>query len=411
LFFVAGMLFYVQRILIPHQQRDATEHDRPRGNLSDLYPRWLGARELLLHGRDPYSSDVTKEIQVGYYGRPLDPSRRGDPTDQQGFAYPVYVVFLLAPTITLPFSFVQEAAFWLLLISTVASALMWLLFINWRPPGSAMFLIILLTAASFPVIQGVKLQQLTLLVSVVIAIAAALLSRNHLIPAGILMAVATIKPQLAAPISGWLFLWALSDWRNRKRYAWSFVLSLAVLVLASEWILPGWISRFRDALVAYQAYTGNLGSVIDSLTGHFAGRILTVAMILMVLLLCWRARRSEATSPSFIWTTCLVLTVTIVIIPTIAPYNQVLLIPAVLQVVQLWPRLTKVSLGSRAVSYFCGGIVAWPWIGACMLMLLSLAMSPRQALQAWGAPLVSSLFMPLAVLLMNMLCRKWQETG
>ncbi len=69
-----GVWLYGNRVLIPHQVSDAAAHDRPRGNLSDLYPRWLGARELLLHGRDPYSAEVTREIQAGYYGRPLDAS-------------------------------------------------------------------------------------------------------------------------------------------------------------------------------------------------------------------------------------------------------------------------------------------------------------------------------------------------
>jgi hypothetical protein len=53
LLFAGSMLFYVQRILVPYQQREDEIHKRPRGSLSDLYPRWLGARELLLHGRDP----------------------------------------------------------------------------------------------------------------------------------------------------------------------------------------------------------------------------------------------------------------------------------------------------------------------------------------------------------------------
>jgi len=407
LFFVAGMLFYVQRILIPYQQRDAAAHDRPRGNLSDLYPRWLGARELLLHGRDPYSSEVTREIQAGYYGRPLDPTRPGDPTDQQGFAYPVYVVFLLAPTISLPFSFVQEASFWLLLGLSSAAALMWLMFLNWRPSRSAIVLILLLTAASFPVVQGVKLQQLTLLVAAMIAIAAALVSRDYLVPAGVLMALATIKPQLAVPVGGWFFLWALSDWRSRKRYVLSFVIAGLALAAASEWVLPGWIPRFRDALRAYQAYTGNIGSIVDSLTGHFAGRLLSVAIVLVVFLLCWKARKAAATSGSFSWATCLVLTATIVIVPTIAPYNQVLLIPAVLYAAQHWPQLAKTSLGNRALNYFGAFIVAWPWVGACAMMLLSLAIPATQVQQAWGAPLVSSLFMPIAVLLMHALSRKY----
>jgi hypothetical protein len=84
-----SMWFYVDRILVSYQVADAVAHERPRGNLSDLYPRWLGARELLLHHRNPYGDDIAIEIQKGYYGRVLDPTRPGDPKDQQGFAYPV----------------------------------------------------------------------------------------------------------------------------------------------------------------------------------------------------------------------------------------------------------------------------------------------------------------------------------
>src|SRR5215475_14530453 len=107
----ASMWFYVQRILIAHQIREAAAHDQPRGNFSDLYPRWLGARELLLHHRDPYSPEVTREIQQGYYGRALDPNSATDPRDQQAFAYPLYVVFLLAPFIYMSFHTVQVIAF------------------------------------------------------------------------------------------------------------------------------------------------------------------------------------------------------------------------------------------------------------------------------------------------------------
>ena len=96
------MWFYVDGILVGYQKADAAAHDRPRGNLSDLYPRWLGARELLLHRRNPYGDDITIEIQKGYYGRALDLARPNDPKDREGFAYPVYVVFLLAPLIGLP---------------------------------------------------------------------------------------------------------------------------------------------------------------------------------------------------------------------------------------------------------------------------------------------------------------------
>jgi Glycosyltransferase family 87 len=211
LLFAGSMLFYVQRILIPYQQRDAELHNRPRGNLSDLYPRWLGARELLLHGRDPYSPEITREIQTGFYGRPLDPASPEDPMDEQRFVYPVYVAFLLTPTVGLSFDLVQTAFLWLLVVLTAASVPLWLEFLQWRLAAGGVLLAVLLVLGSFPVVQGVKLQQLSLLVGFLLALSAALLVRGHLFSSGILMAIAMIKPQLVIAVAGWLFLWAISD--------------------------------------------------------------------------------------------------------------------------------------------------------------------------------------------------------
>ncbi len=88
LFLAASTWFYFQRVLVPHQLAYAAAYAIPRGNLSDLYPRWLGTRELLLHHRDPYSPQVTRDIQAGYYGRPLDPSRTHEPKDLRVFFWP-----------------------------------------------------------------------------------------------------------------------------------------------------------------------------------------------------------------------------------------------------------------------------------------------------------------------------------
>jgi hypothetical protein len=71
--------------------------------LTDLYAQWFGIRELLLHHRDPYSNDFSRELQVAYYGKDLDPLQAAHPTHQQRFAYPLYVAFLLAPTVWMYF--------------------------------------------------------------------------------------------------------------------------------------------------------------------------------------------------------------------------------------------------------------------------------------------------------------------
>src|SRR4051794_33293525 len=159
----AAMWGYVAFVLVPYQQRDAAAHNTPRGNLSDLYPRWLGSRELLLHGTDPYSRDVTQQIQLGYYGVVLDPNNPAHPKDQQGFAYPVYVAFLLAPLVNLPFDAVQDTFGWLLLLVTALAVPLWLVVLRMRLALTVIIAVALLAVGSFPGVQGYSLQQLTLL--------------------------------------------------------------------------------------------------------------------------------------------------------------------------------------------------------------------------------------------------------
>jgi len=407
----ASMWFYVQWVLVPYQKADAAAHGRPRGNLSDLYPRWLGTRELLLHHRDPYSSEVTREIQSGYYGRPLDPRRMDDPRfnepkDQQGFAYPLHVIFLLAPTIGLPFPVVQAGFRWLLVILTLASVLLWLRVLRWRPSAATTAIIILLTLGSYAVVQGIKLQQLTLVVSALLAGCGAALVAGHFSLAGFLLALATIKPQLALPLAGWLTLWAASDWRRRQSFIWSFALSMAIFLGASEYILPGWMREFRDAVAAYRQYTGGAGSLLDVLTTPWLGKILAAVAVLAVVVMGWKVRRASHDSAAFSSILALVLAVTLVIVSSFAPYNQVLLLPAVFLITiswkDLWSRgsLTRVACGLGLL------VVGWPWLASCGLMLASRFVSPSSLQKAWTVPLYTSLGIPLVVLGLLSLCAR-----
>ena len=199
-----SMWFYVRRVLVAHQLADAAAFHRPRGILSDLYPRWLGARELLLRHRDPYSLEITRDIQTGYYGRPLDPSRPNDPTDQQGFAYPVYVVFLLSPLIKLPFLAIQPVFRWFLVGLISATVWGWIRFLEWKPSLPTTVSVLALTLGSFAVAQGILLQQLTVVVAALLAACVVALSNRQSCLAGVLLAVATIKPQLVWPVAAWL---------------------------------------------------------------------------------------------------------------------------------------------------------------------------------------------------------------
>ena len=397
LLFAASMWFYVARVLVPYQRSDAAAHQRPRGNLSDLYPRWVGARELLLHHRNPYSPEVTREIQLGYYGRELDPSRAGDPKDQQAFAYPAYVAFLLAPTVGLPFDGVMIGFECALVLLSLGSVWLWLRAIGWRPKPATTAMLVILTLGSFPAVQGFKLQQLSLLVAALMAGSAALLVGKHFFAAGAALAVATIKPQLVLPLLLCLLLWTANDWADRQRFAWGFGLSLAVLGGGAEIVLPGWFGDFVAATRDYRRYTGGK-SLLDTLLSPALGRVAALAALLVLLAVAWRLRRAEVGSRDFSLLLATALAVTLIVIPMFAAYNQLLLLPALLLVAREWPELWTNGALSKAACVLTVAIVGWPWLAAVGLTLANLAMPAASVQRGWAIPLYTSLAIPLVLI-------------
>ena len=369
------MWFFINRILIAQQIVYAAEHNRPRGNLSDLYPRWLGARELLRHHRNPYSAEITREIQQGYYGRPIDPARPDDPKDQQGFAYPAYVVFLLAPTIDLPFESVQIGFRWLLVGLAAASVLLWLRVLRWRPSSQAVLIFIVLMLGWLPMVQGLKLQQLSLLVAGLLAASGACLTGDWLFLAGGLLGLATIKPQLTWPLVLWLLLWAASDWRLRRRFVFGFGLMMLLLLTGAELVLPGWLRMFVDAIGQYHQYTHN-ESLLIFLVGPILGWILAALSVLACAACLWSQRREPASSAVFGRCFALVLALTVVIVPMSALYNQVLLAPAILALVRSSTSGDPVLPAIRLVRFVGGVLLVWPWIATTGLSLAYLWLTP-----------------------------------
>lgn len=392
----AGGWLYVERVVIPQQILDAVAHDRPRGNFSDLYPRWIGAKELLQNHRDPYTQEVSREIQAGYYGRPLDPSRPNDPRDEAGFAYPVYVVFYLAPVIGLPFTVVQKSFFWILVAVTVASIPLWLRILRWQVPWWLQISFIALTLGSLAAVQGLKLQQISLLVAGLVALAIALLVSGRPSAAGIVLALVTVKPQLVLLLIVWLGMWILADWRNRFRWAVSFLGTLCVLCIASELLLPHWIPRFWRAIGEYQHYTGNRSVLENSVSApwSWALEILTLAALFCA---CWHERHRSISSPSFSTIVSLVLAATVLLVPTSAQYNQVLLIPAVLCVVRDRSVIWRRNAVNRVLFSIMLGLLLWPWVASTVLAGMSFVVSRATLSRFWAAPIWTAPQIPLGV--------------
>ena len=366
----------------------------PERNFSDLFPRWLGTRELLLDGRDPYSPQVTKEIQRGYYGRPIDSHRETDPIDQQGFAYPLFVVFLLAPTIYLPFTVVKLLFTLILLACAIWTVLLWIQVIGLEDRRDNRLTCVLLTLAAIPYATGVQYQQLSVLVAFLLAAAVRALAAKKFAFAGSLLAIATVKPQLAVYFIGCVLLWSGSRWTSRKWLAISFFTILAVLILASDVLLPDWPFEFLAGIPRYLRYT-QATTGVHELFGSVGGTIVLLFLAALTALASWRAKSDIVDSDDFRLAISSVLVFTCIVIPSLAPHNQVLLVPAYLLLAKERKRIWEGGRIARALWSGAWLTVIWSWmVGA---MLATSLVFHRGGSRLWDLPLATNPLIPITV--------------
>jgi hypothetical protein len=386
---VAGtsMWFYTVKIWSANQP----------AQFSDLYATWWATHELFLHGRNPYSPEIAHEIQTLIYGAPLKPTPDDPAGIGGGFAYPPYTAFLFWPTIYLSFSAAQKAFICVSVIATLGSVWLWLRTLQFRVTLPYFLVIALLTLSSFPALQALKLQNLSLIAAALIAVTLFLLSTNRLTLAGIFLAASTFKPQFTILLIPWLALWVVGNWRRRRALAWSFLTTMLVLGLLSEWLVPGWISRFLNVTRAYRHYTYG-HSLLDVWFTSSVGPFISAALSIAVLAFCSRYRSQSADSPAFSRVTSLLLAATLVAIPTLAPHTQLLLLPAFLCLLLDRDRLSSNSL-ARLTAFASWILLAWPWFIACGLLLAALAVPVARLLTFWELPLYTSPLLPPALLL------------
>ncbi len=393
----AGLWYWAVVIFAPANTASAQQRHRPMGNNSDLYARWYGTRELLLHHRDPYGRDITREVQAGFYGRPLDSRNLSDPTAQEGFNYPLYAVFLVAPFASLSFATAQAIFRWLLISAAACSVPLWMKALGFHPRLPLVLAGMVLTAGAYPSVMEFYQQNLAAVVIFLLAAAMASIARGWLSLAGFLLALATIKPEIASLMVFWSVLWAAGQWRKRYALLGSFGATLATLIIAAEITLPHWIGRFLDAVRDYRILDADL-SITEVLLPRFAGRMVTVGLIGLLTALLWRWKGSEAGSDTFRLGIAWAAAVTLSVLPKLAAYNQLLLVPALMVLLGRWQDILKGGLITRSLAKAALASQLWQWIAALGLAVCSLAISPRLARSAANAPLYTLLGLPPLVL-------------
>lgn len=330
-------------------------------NRSDLQPVKLGI-QAILRGENPYSDDVTRQIQLAYYGHALSPSGH---TNQMAYVYPPHTAVVLAFLAPFPWQSSRLIFVALAILLTLTTVPVWIHVSGARWNASSTLLAVIGVMGCWPTLWALRLQQPTLLVAAVVALACLLLTKNRETGqetgAALLLALATIKPQLIAILTLWFIVRAVA--LRRPRFLIVFAAATLLLLGAGEYLVPHglmhWIRAGTHLAQTDQQTTFTL------LLGDWPGRLANLIIAVFVAIYLWRLRRAKSGSSEFASAISVALAATVALMPT-GPamiYNQVLLVPACFVLLQLRP--------PRQTS-------AWP------ARLEHLARAIALALLAWG---------------------------
>jgi hypothetical protein len=168
------------------------------------------------------------------------------------------------------------------------------------------------------------------------------------------------------------------------------------LELASEVYLPHWFPLFWQAIREYQRHTST-ASMIDRMISPLVGTAIALLSLAMAGLIGWKGRVQPADSPAFARVLSMVLAVTALVAPPSAPYNQVLLLPAVLLLVRGRGEIWQGGIAGQfliALTVFATG---WPWITAVLLSALSFVLPSITVQRFWSVPFATVWLIPLAL--------------
>jgi hypothetical protein len=381
----ASMLHYYFDLFIPRALEVLASKGLGNGYSfgNDLYQVWLTSHASP-HLRDLYSPEMTRAIQTGLYGRPLDPRLPSDPIDRRSFPYPAFIHLLFWPAAKVPFPLLRALVVCLLALLTGLTVLLWMKVWSWRPRQPWRTIILLLVLSSYPVLEGLYAGQVGLLVGFLLAAAIYALQRGQLLLSGVLMALTTVKPQVTLLVILYLLVWTSHDWAKRVRFCLGFCLTMFVLVGASLAIWPHWIQSWMQLVVEYHGYTPPplLTAVLAvAVAPHIVGPVsfaAILALLVSAIALAWAKRADAPDSFEFGLTLSLLLGITVVaLLPGQAIYDHGILLPGIFLLAIRRRDLTRGWI-PKSILVTGAAMVFWPWIASFGLIVLRHFLTQQQ---------------------------------
>jgi hypothetical protein len=299
-----------------------TLYSRNHPGEKDFFVPWLAARTYLQYGDNPFGDPAAQRAQVVYYGRIAgenqDPLRLSVP-------FPVELFYF-------PFAFVPEYALarglWMtcLEIALVALAFLSLRLTGWRPARTLLPVVLIFSVLW--VYGYLPLAGSRAVIFVALSVVGLLLAiRNELDElAGALLVFTFFKPDIAGLLVLFILWWAI--YHRRGRILAGFLMTLAILLAISFFILLNWFMPFLNGLVSHIKYQPGLtpGSIFSSWWPAFGPRFgwALTGVMLVILFLEWRAV-CRKDFRHLLWTASLTLAITPLIGIPVLPQDYVLL--------------------------------------------------------------------------------------
>lgn len=225
---------------------------------NDFFVRWLGGREYLLHGANPFDQSVAEQAQRAMFGRLAQPGDK----DEAYFAYPLYTFYFFLPLSLLPYAWAQAIWMTLLQFMLLGVTILSVRLSGWQPPGWLFWLTIFWGIFFYNGARAIILGQFSLLVGLALLLALWTLEQRRDVWAGVLLSITTIKPQMVFLVVAFLLLWALVH--RRWRVVISFGASMLILVSTSMLLVPSWPLDFVNNAIAYSDYVA-FGTPLENL--------------------------------------------------------------------------------------------------------------------------------------------------
>jgi hypothetical protein len=179
---------------------------------------------------------------------------------------------------------------------------------------------------------------------------------------------------------------------------------MALLLTGAEIVQPGWWRLFARAVAQYRQYTQSqsvlevlLNLVLGSSAGRVGAQVLATLAVLACGLVLWKSRAQPADLPGFSRATALVLALTVLVVPMFAPYNQILLLPAIFLLVRERAAFLSRSRVRRLAYQGCALVIVWQWLASIGLTATYWLASREAALAGWTYPLFTTFAVPVWV--------------